>query len=60
MRKQMTEAQAWEQLYGRRSPDVRVLDQDAPALDAAEEPSRRRAPVLEHERDRPDSAAHAA
>jgi hypothetical protein len=29
----MTEAQAWEQLYGRRSPDVRVLGRTADTLD---------------------------
>jgi hypothetical protein len=27
----MDEAQAWEQLYGRRSPDVRVIGRDADA-----------------------------
>lgn len=28
MRRVMTEAEAWEQLYGRRSPDVRVVGQE--------------------------------
>ena len=60
MRKQMNEAQAWEQLYGRRSPDVRVLDQRAPGEDIDEEETRRRAPVLRADEQPPASEAHAA
>jgi hypothetical protein len=55
----MTEAQAWEQLYGRRSPDVRVLDHEAHD-GAAEEQSRRRAPALQADGHEPQSEAHAA
>jgi hypothetical protein len=56
----MTEAQAWEQLYGRRSPDVRVLDHEAPGQDVDEDQSRRRAPVLRADDAKPESEAHAA
>jgi hypothetical protein len=57
MRKQMTEQQAWEQLYGRRSPDVRVLGRHADEEDLEErEPERRRSPVARAG----ESEAHAA
>jgi hypothetical protein len=57
MRKQMTEQQAWEQLYGRRSPDVRVLGRYADEEDLQEhEPERRRSPVARAD----ESEAHAA
>jgi hypothetical protein len=56
----MSEAQAWEQLYGRRSPDVRVIDQETAAQDVDEEQSRRRAPVLRADEHKPESEAHAA
>jgi hypothetical protein len=57
----MTEEQAWEQLYGRRSPDVRVLGSDAPgevAADAAEQG--RKARSAAQDEGRPESEAHAA
>jgi hypothetical protein len=56
----MTEAQAWEQLYGRRSPDVRVIDREAPGQDVEDEQTRRRAPVLRADDRKPESEAHAA
>lgn len=53
----MTEQQAWEQLYGRRSPDVRVLGRYADDEDLEEhEPERRRSPVARAD----ESEAHAA
>jgi hypothetical protein len=57
MRKQLTEQQAWEQLYGRRTPNVRVLGRYA-ADDDVEEPERRRSPAARA--DQGDSEAHAA
>jgi hypothetical protein len=58
MRKQMTEQQAWEKLYGRRSPDVRVLGRYAADGDGEEyAPERRESPVA---RAGPESEAHAA
>jgi hypothetical protein len=56
----MTEEQAWEQLYGRRSPDVRVLGQRAAEDDEELAPrgEERRARVTAR-RD-PESEAHAA
>jgi hypothetical protein len=59
MRKQMTEQQAWEQLYGRRTPDVRVLGRYA-ADDEVDgrEPERRRSSAARAEQG--DSEAHAA
>jgi hypothetical protein len=61
MRRQMTEQQAWEQLYGRRSPDVRVLG-SAPAEDdgADRAADRRPHPSAQHDRRNPESEAHAA
>jgi hypothetical protein len=57
----MTEQQAWEQLYGRRSPDVRVLG-SAPAEDDDRDrgTDRRSHPSAEQERRNPESEAHAA
>jgi hypothetical protein len=61
MRKQMTEQQAWEQLYGRRSPEVRVLGRYADDDTLKErEPERRRSPVAQSDDGTPDSKAHAA
>ena len=51
----MTEQQAWEQLYGRRTPDVRVLGRYG-AEDEEEEPRKRPEPRA----DQGDSEAHAA
>jgi hypothetical protein len=59
MRKQMTEQQAWEQLYGRRSPEVRVLGRYA-ADDDLDEPERRRSPVARADNGTSESEAHAA
>jgi hypothetical protein len=59
----MNEAQAWEQLYGRRSPDVRVLGQESDALDAdAEDASDayERGYVARADQQPPASEAHAA
>ncbi|MDX6567636.1 MAG: hypothetical protein QOH15_214 [Gaiellales bacterium] len=54
----MTEQQAWEKLYGRRSPDVRVLGRYSAESDGEEyEPERRRSPVARAD---PESEAHAA
>jgi hypothetical protein len=56
----MTEEQAWEQLYGRRSPDVRVLGS------RASEDDEELAPQAAERRARPsaqgtaESEAHAA
>jgi hypothetical protein len=59
MRKQMTEQQAWEQLYGRRSPEVRVLGRYTTEDDVDEpEPERRQRP--EARAGQGDSEAHAA
>jgi hypothetical protein len=54
----MTEQQAWEQLYGRRSPDVRVLG-SAPAEDDDRDrvTDRRSHPSVQQG---PESEAHAA
>jgi hypothetical protein len=57
----MNEAQAWEQLYGRRSPDVRVLGREPGELDGdrnvrADE----RGYVERGEQRPPESEAHAA
>ena len=57
----MTEQQAWEQLYGRRSPDVRVLGRYADDGDVEEaQPERRRSPVARADGRNPESEAHAA
>ncbi len=57
----MTEQQAWEQLYGRRSPDVRVLGRYADDDDVEEQqPERRRSPVARADGRSPESEAHAA
>ena len=55
----MTEQQAWEQLYGRRSPEVRVLGRYT-ADDDVEEPERRRSPVARTDTGTSESEAHAA
>jgi hypothetical protein len=57
----MTEQQAWEKLYGRRSPDVRVLG-SAPAEDddADEAAARRPHPSAVRDGRSPESEAHAA
>jgi hypothetical protein len=58
MRKQMTEQQAWEKLYGRRSPDVRVLGGYAADGDDEEHAAKpRESPVARAD---PGSEAHAA
>jgi hypothetical protein len=58
--RQMTEQQAWEQLYGRRSSDVRVLgsapDEEAEMIRSADRPH----PSAEQARRDPESEAHAA
>jgi hypothetical protein len=51
----MTEQQAWEQLYGRRSPEVRVLGRYTTEED---EPERRPSPAARAGQG--DSEAHAA
>jgi hypothetical protein len=58
----MTEQQAWEQLYGRRSTDVRVLLGSAPAEDddADEAAARRPHPSAVRDGRSPESEAHAA
>ena len=57
----MTEQQAWEQLYGRRSPDVRVLGRFVDDDDIDEpQPERRRSPVARADGRNPESEAHAA
>jgi hypothetical protein len=58
----MSEAQAWEQLYGRRSPDVRVLQREPDVLDddgrgQADASDRGYVARAEHP---PESEAHAA
>jgi hypothetical protein len=57
----MTEEQAWEQLYGRRSSDVRVI---ARSSDEGEEmdrsADRRPHPSTQQVRRDPESEAHAA
>jgi hypothetical protein len=56
----MDEAQAWEQLYGRRSPDVRVIGRGA---DSAPEDDRREGGArgyVEARDEPPASAANAA
>jgi hypothetical protein len=59
MRKQMTEQQAWEQLYGRRSPEVRVLGRYTTEEEIDEpEPERRQGPAAPAGQG--DSEAHAA
>ncbi len=57
----MTEEQAWEQLYGRRSTDVRVLG-SAPAEDdeVDRDADRRAHPSAQPNRRDPESEAHAA
>jgi hypothetical protein len=58
MRKQLTEQQAWEKLYGRRSPDVRVLGgYRADSDDEEYAPEPRKSPVARAD---PGSEAHAA
>jgi hypothetical protein len=59
----MTEAQAWEQLYGRRSPDVRVLGREPGALDGDPDEASdayERGYVARAEQQPPASEAHAA
>jgi hypothetical protein len=57
----MTEAQAWERLYGRRSPDVRVIGQHAPAaLSDDGAASDEREYVARSESSPPESEANAA
>ena len=59
MRKQLSEQQAWEQLYGRRTPDVRVLGRYAADDDVEQrDPERRRSPSPRAEQRDPE--AHAA
>jgi DNA helicase HerA-like ATPase len=59
MGKQMTEQQAWEKLYGRRTPDVRVLGRYAADDDVDErEPERPGSPAPRAGQG--DSEAHAA
>jgi hypothetical protein len=57
----MTEQQAWEQLYGRRSPDVRLLG-STPAKDDDVNDAADRRPHPSGLRDgrNPESEAHAA
>jgi hypothetical protein len=57
----MTEQQAWEQLYGRRSTDVRVLG-STPAEDDDRDraPADRPHPSAQQDRRNPESEAHAA
>jgi hypothetical protein len=55
----MTEAQAWEQLYGRRSPDVRVLRRERDELDDDGQDVQERDYVARAEQP-PESEAHAA
>ena len=57
----MTEAQAWEQLYGRRSPDVRVLRREPDELDddRGRQDAHERGYVARAEQP-PESEAHAA
>jgi hypothetical protein len=55
----MTEQQAWEQLYGRRSPEVRVLGRYTTEDEVDEpEPERRQGPAARAGQG--DSEAHAA
>jgi hypothetical protein len=59
----MNEAQAWEQLYGRRSPDVRVLGRETGELDGGPSPradADERGYVARGEQRPPASEAHAA
>ncbi len=57
----MTEQQAWEKLYGRRSPDVRVLGSGAAEDDDADEAAERRPhPSALQDGRSPESEAHAA
>lgn len=61
MRRQMTEQQAWEQLYGRRSPDVRVLGRYSIEDDLEDDvPEHRRRAVARGDEGTSESAAHAA
>jgi hypothetical protein len=57
----MTEEQAWEQLYGRRSTDVRVLG-STPAEDDDRDrgPVDRPHPTAQQDRRNAESEAHAA
>ncbi len=56
----MNEAQAWEQLYGRRSPDVRVLGREPDELDDdGHQDAQERGYVARAEQP-PESEAHAA
>jgi hypothetical protein len=59
MRKQMTEQQAWEQLYGRRSPEVRVLGRYT-TEDEVDEPEREHRQGPAARAGKGDSEAHAA
>jgi hypothetical protein len=56
----MTEAQAWERLYGRRSPDVRVIGQDAPDVLSEDDAGAEREYVARADSSPPESEAHAA
>jgi hypothetical protein len=59
----MNEAQAWEQLYGRRSPDVRVLGREPGELDgdrSVRTDADERGYVARGEQRPPESEAHAA
>ena len=57
----MTEQQAWEQLYGRRSTDVRVLGSGAAEKDDVDEAVERRPhPAAPRDGRNPESEAHAA
>lgn len=56
----MTEQQAWEQLYGRRSPDVRVLGSTPAKNDVDDAAERRPHPSGPRDGRNPESEAHAA
>ena len=56
----MTEAQAWEQLYGRRSPDVRVLRRERDELDDDGQQDVRERGYVARAEQPPESEAHAA
>jgi hypothetical protein len=61
MRTQMTEEQAWEQLYGRRSSDVRVIGSSPDeGEDMDRSADRRPHPSAQQARRDPESEAHAA
>jgi hypothetical protein len=56
----MTEAQAWEQLYGRRSPDVRVLRREPDELDDDGQLDAEERGYVARAEQPPESEAHAA